>query len=384
MSGSGSRTAAVRTAVGTVWSSVTWACWRHWPTWTGYAAGAFSLLYGALGLYWTAGGDGFPFAPVDPARASGSILEGSRAEVVAPIIAVLGLIGAVVAWVMTRRARPGRLPTALVVFGWAAAVGLTLVVPDYTLIVLMAFAPLLVAFAFLGVPGEQGGIGDILYWHRTNLIIVFLGGLLWAAATLAYQRRVRGACAHCGRRHGGGHGPTRQTLLRWGRWAVLVACLAPLPYEVTRIAWYLGFPLGVSDDFLRMMQGTPGMLEVGLGCAVASAVGGVLTHGLVARWGEVYPRWIWFRAGRRVPPVLAVVPASIVALTIIPAGLMLLWTTEARGTWALWVTSLFWPVWGVGLGVATIAYHRRRRGVCHHCGEGPPAVTRAAAPASRA
>ncbi|WFE54142.1 NYN domain-containing protein [Micromonospora sp. WMMD1155] len=320
MSRSGSRAAVARATVGTVWSSVTWAWWRHWPTWAGYAAGGFSLLYGALGLYWTAGGDGFPFAPVDPSRASGSILEGSRVEVVAPIIAVLGLVGAVVAWVMTRRARPGRLPTALVLFGWAVAVGSTLVIPDYTLIVLVAFAPLLLVFAFTGVPGEQDGIGDILYWHRTNLIIVFLGGLLWAAATLAYQRRVRGACAHCGRRHGSGDGPSRQTLLRWGRWAVVAACLAPLPYEVTRIAWYLGFPLGIDEDFLRMMQGTPGMLEVGLGCAVASAVGGVLTHGLVARWGEVYPRWIWFKAGRPVPPALATVPAPTRGLPPLRAG----------------------------------------------------------------
>ncbi|MET8359125.1 NYN domain-containing protein [Micromonospora sp. NPDC005171] len=340
--------------------------WGHWPTWSGYAAAGLSLLYGGLGLYWTVGGGGFPFAPVDPAHASGSILEGSRTEVLAPIIAALGLLGAVVAWLMTRRARPGRRSVALVVFGWAMAVGLTLLVPDYTLIVLVAFAPLLLVFAFTGVPGDQGALGDILYWHRTNLIIVFVGGLLWAAATLAYRRRIRGACAHCGRRHG----PSRQTLLRWGRWAVAVACLAPLPYEVTRIAWYLGFPLGISRDFLRMMQDTPGMLEVGLGCAVASALGGVLTQGLVARWGEVYPRWIRFKAGKRVPPALAIIPASIVAVAIIPAGLMLLWTDEARGTWALYVPSLFWPVWGVALGAATIAYHLRRRGACRHCARG--------------
>ncbi|MCX5065007.1 NYN domain-containing protein [Micromonospora lupini] len=344
--------------------------WGHWPTWTGYAAAGLALIYGGLGVYWTAGGDGFPFAPVDPARASGSILEGSRAEVVAPIIAVLGLLGAVVAWVMTRRTRPGRLSTALVVVGGAVAVGLTLIIPDYTLIMLVAFAPLLLVFAVTGVPGDQGGVGDILYWHRTNLIILFLVGLLWAAATVAYRRRVRGACAYCGRRHGADPGPARQTLLRRGRWAVAIACLAPLPYEVTRIAWYLGWPLGISRDFLRMMQDTPGMLEVGLGCAIASTLGGVLTHGLVARWGEVYPRWIWFSAGKRVPPALAVVPASIVAVTIIPAGLMFLWTSEARGTWALYVPSLFWPVWGVALGAATIAYHLRRRGACRHCGLG--------------
>ncbi|MFG1869954.1 NYN domain-containing protein [Micromonospora arborensis] len=347
-----------------------WRWWAYWPVWSGYAAAAFSLLYGVLGLYWWAGRDGFPFAPIDEDHASASILEGSRVEVVAPVIAAVGLLGAVVALVMTRHARPGRLSTGLVVFGWAMAGALVLIIPDYTLIALVAFAPLLLVFAFTGVPGDQAGVGDILYWHRTNLIIIFVGGLLWAAATLAYRRRVRAACVHCGRRHGADDGPSRQTLLWWGRWGVVVACLAPLPYEVTRVAWALGLPLGITSDFLRMMQDTPGMLAAGLGCAVASAAGGVLTHGLVRRWGEVYPRWIWFRAGKRVPPALAVVPASIVSVTIIPAGLMFLWTPETRGTWALYVPSLFWIAWGVGLGVATVAYHLRRRGACRRCGLG--------------
>ncbi|WP_218617681.1 hypothetical protein [Cryptosporangium aurantiacum] len=345
--------------------------WVRWPEWSAYAAAGWSLLYGVLGLYWTAGGSGFPFAPVHEDRMSGSVLEGSRVEVVAPIMAVLGLLGAGVALVMARGTGNRRVSAALIAVGWTMAAGLTLVIPDYTLLAVLAFAPLFLVFVFTGVPGEQEGIGDILYWHRTNLIIVFVGGLLWAAATLVYQRRARAACGHCGRRSGAaGGGPSRQQLLRWGRWAVAVACLAPLPYEITRLAWYFGYPLGISPDFLRMMQDTPGMLEIGLGCAVASALGGVLTHGLVSGWGEVYPRWIWFKAGQRVPPALAVVPASIVSVTLVPAGLMMLWTTEMRDSWALYVPSLLWLAWGAGLGAATVTYHLRRRGACRHCGLG--------------
>jgi hypothetical protein len=341
--------------------------WRLWPAWSGYAATGWSLLYGALGVYWTAGGAGFPFAPVDRTHATGSVLEGSHVEVGAPIMAALGLLGAVVAVAMARGAGGSAV---LIIFGWTMAAALALVIPDYTMLAVVAFAPLLLVFAFTGVPGDQGGIGDILYWHRTNLIILFVGGLLWAAATLAYQRRSRVACQHCGRRHGSADGPSRRKLLRWGRLAVAVACLAPLLYEVTRVAWYLGYPLGVSEDFLRMMQGTPGMLDVGLGCAVASAVGGVLTHGLVARWGEVYPRWIWFKAGRPVAPALAIVPAAIVSVVVIPAGLMMLWTPQPRDGWALYVPSLLWLVWGLGLGAAAFTYHLRRRGICRHCGQG--------------
>ena len=116
------------------------------------------------------------------------------------------------------------------------------------------------------------------------------------------------------------------------------------------------------------------MLEVGLGCAVASVLGGVLTHGLVHRWGEVYPRWIWFRAGRRVPPALAVVPASIVAVSLIPAGLMNVRMGVSRTSWALTGPSVLWTVWGAALGAATLFYHLRRRGACRTCGAGRPVV----------
>jgi hypothetical protein len=343
----------------------------RWPAWSGYAAAAWSAGYGALGLYWWAGGDGFPFAPIDEAFRSGSVLEGSRTEVVAPIMAALGLVGVLAGLAMAKQIGRGRTARALLVFGWAAAVGLALVVPDYFLLALIAFGPLLVLFAFTGVPGDQGGLGDILYWHRLNLLIVFIGGLLWAAATLAYQRRIRGACAHCGRRAGpDGGGPSRESLLRWGRWAVVVTVLAPLPYEVTRVAWYLGYPLGITPDFLRMMQDTPGMLEIGLGCAVASALGGVLTHGLVHRWGEVFPRWIRFAAGKRVPPALAVVPATVVAVVLIPAGLMMIAHGMTAQTWGENGPGMLWVVWGAALGCATVLYHVRRRGGCRRCGRG--------------
>ncbi|EXG81107.1 hypothetical protein [Cryptosporangium arvum] len=357
-----------RTGTGGGW----WRLLTRWPSWAGYAAAGWSLAYGLLGVWWTVGGDGFPFGPVDEDHRTGSILEGSSAGVVAPIMAVVGLAGAVAALLMARGLLAGRWAFGLVAAGWSIAVALTLVIPDYTMLALLAFSPLLLVFAFTGVPGEQEGLGDILYWHRTNLVLLFVCGLLWAATTLAYQRRVRAACPHCGRGRGAADpGPSRETLLRWGHRAVLVAWLAPLPYEVTRVAWYLGFPLGITEDFLRMMQDTPGMLEVGLGCAVASTVGGALTNGLVSRWGEVYPRWIWFKAGRPVPPALAVVPASVVAIVLIPAGLMVVWTPELRGGgWAMSVPALLWIVWGVALGAATIAYHRRRRGTCTHCSSG--------------
>ena len=336
------------------------------PSW---AAACWSLCYAILGLYWWSGGAGFPFATIDDNHRSGSILEGSDPAVVAPVMALLGLAGAAVATYMALAPRPMRGARAVLSFGWAMAVMLALVLPDYSMLAFVAFAPLLVVFAFTGVPGPQDGIGDIMYWHRDNLLILFTGGLLWAWATVAYRRRLRGACARCGRM-AGHDGPDRARLLRWGRRAALVAVLAPVPYEVTRVAWFLGVPLGIPRDFLTMMQDTPGMLEVGLGCALASIGGGILTHGLVSRWGEVFPSWVVGLAGRRVPPMLAVVPATVVAVVLVPAGFMNLRSPVTGDTWAVTAPGILWIPWGAALGAATLAYRLRRRPPCRRCGRG--------------
>jgi hypothetical protein len=341
---------------------------KNWPLWTGYATAIWSLAYGVLGVYWAFGGAGYPFAHVEDDRATASILEGSSAHVVAPVMAAIGLGGAILAVVMTRRRAHG---WALQTIAAILAVGLALVIPDYTLIAIVALSPAIIVFAFTGIPGEQGGVGDILYWHRVNLIILFVGGVLWAATALAYHRRSRNACVSCGRSDRPAPAwTTPAAALRWGRWAVAVAVIANLPYEFTRVAWYFGWPLGISDDFHQMMADTPGMLEMGLGLAVMGLGGGILTHGLARHWGEVYPRWIWFRAGKRVPPLLAIIPASVVAVVLIPAGLMNAQLPLSGDNWALNAPGILWTVWGAALAAATYAYYLRRRTTCRRCERG--------------
>ena len=73
----------------------------RWPGWVGYAAATWSLIYGALGLYWALGGTGFPFGTAnDPEATSESILGGVQADTAAPLIAGLGLVGTVAALAM--------------------------------------------------------------------------------------------------------------------------------------------------------------------------------------------------------------------------------------------------------------------------------------------
>ncbi|MFD6585300.1 NYN domain-containing protein [Streptomyces anulatus] len=343
--------------------------WSGRPVRSGYLAIVWSALYGAAALYWALGGDGYPFERVHEDRSSGSILEPSRAELVAPVLALFCALGVVAGVLMLKNLGTGRVRKALLVYGWAAGIALALLINDYSLLGLLAFSPALLVFVFTGVPGPQD-MGDILYWHRGNLMILFVGGLLWVAATLAYQRRTNGQCVYCGRSP---HGPGRWTdavrLRTWGRRAVWLAVLSTLPYDITRIAWYFGWPLGITDEFLKEMQDTPGMLEMGLALGVVSTLGSLLMHGLIARWGEVWPRWVWWKKGRTIHPATAVVPAGIVAVALVPGGLMAVRGFEAA-SWGITGPAILWAVWGVALGAATHLYYLRRRGVCRSCGQG--------------
>ncbi|CAM5261573.1 NYN domain-containing protein [Streptomyces californicus] len=172
-----------------------WPGWSAWPDWSGRLAVVWSALYGAAALYWAFGGDGFPYERVHEDRSSGSILEPSRAEIVAPVLFVFCALGVVVGLLMLRRAGTGRARTALLAYGWTAGIALALLIPDYSLLGLLVFSPVLGSCSpFTGVPGPQD-MGDILYWHRGNACCIRLRRrrLLWAAATLAYRRQHRRA-----------------------------------------------------------------------------------------------------------------------------------------------------------------------------------------------
>ncbi|WP_157549954.1 NYN domain-containing protein [Nonomuraea candida] len=342
-----------------------------WPHWAGYAAAAWSLGYGALGLFWALGGDGFPFGRDDPDWEPGlSVLGDATRETAAPVIAVLGALGAVAGLAIARGARRGR--ALLLGFGWAATLTLTVVLTDNRVLMLVAYAPLLAVFAFTGVPGGQQ-LSELVPWSRVNLFVLLVGGLLWALAALAHQRRTAARCPACGRgEHGSARWATAQAARRWGLWAAVVAAIIPALYDASRLAWAVGIPLGITEEFWRWLDQT-GLRWGGLFLSLMGVGGAILTLGLVQRWGEVYPRWIWFRAGRPVPPMLAVVPASIVSLIVLSAGLTYWRLRMVHGfddwdMWATWATSLVWPLWGIALAVATLAYHLRRRGGCQVCG----------------
>jgi hypothetical protein len=362
-------------------ASMAFRRWRRWPGWIEYAAAAWSLVYGALGLYWALGGAGFPFGTENDPDAALSVLGGVQAESGAPVIAALGLAGAVAAVAMARRRGRGMVRSALLGFAWGAAAILALLIPDYRVLVGVAYTPIVMIGAPFGWPPGVS-ILDAFPWPVVNQFFCIAGGLLWTATAVAYGRRTRGACGYCGRTDAGSGWTAPDEAARWGRWTVYVAVVIPVLYALTRWAWALGIPLGISEKFLREGQ------EIGLWWAGASlatiAVGGaILTLGLVQKWGEVFPRWIPFLRGRRVPIWFAVIPASLVSVLVTTAGLMFVRLTLtgklgailgegvlSAENWAALAPELLWPVWGVALGAATLAYYYRRRDKCKHCGRG--------------
>jgi hypothetical protein len=261
----------------------------------------------------------------------------------------------------------------LVGFAWALT-ALAVVVPDSRPLMALARTPTVLAGMPFGWPDDVGFFEPGMFaWPVANQLLIMLGGALWAATGLAYQRRAQDACSFCGRTDTVTGWTTPASAARWGRWAVAVAIVIPILYALTRWAWTFGIPLGVSDEFLREeARETPHIWLAGALLATIAVAGAGLTLGLVQRWGEVYPSWFPFLGGKRVRPRTAIIPGSVVALLVFTAGLhgiraqLLGYYPEGSGlgeeNWGTTAPGLLWPLWGAALAAGVLAYHLRRRG----------------------
>ncbi len=328
---------------------------RRWTDWIGYAAAAWAAGYATLALIWTVTGEGFPFGTGNPE--SIGLRRGLPADVGAPLFAGGLLATTVVALVMAGGARPsGPARTALLGIGWLVTAILLVIVPEPDVLALLGYAPVLIVGAPFGWPPEVD-YAKVFDWSLFNQAFAIAGGFLLAATVLAWQRRTRT----------GTDMPawtTPAALARWGRWAVHVAMAIPLVYAASRYAWLLRIPLFASDEFVEELH-ADGAAWAGAWLATFAVIGAVLTLGLVQRWGERFPRWMIGLAGKPVPVMLAVAPASLVSVLVTAAGLALssrpgIFAGVVDGIW-IHVPQLLWPVWGLALGAATLAYYLRRR-----------------------
>jgi hypothetical protein len=162
------------------------------------------------------------------------------------------------------------------------------------------------------------------------------------------------------------HGPAAtgyRPVPRWARrWAYAAVALPVAGWAVPHGLWLLGVPFGVSaaelDDMHRNLT-----TVTGAAITLVPPLVGLLVLGLVQRWGQQFPRWMPGLGGRRVPRLLAVVPAGLVAISLITYGVLSLAVmigepdlSRVLEGWAFSATVLVFLGWGVALGVTTIGY----------------------------
>ncbi|MFI6596915.1 hypothetical protein ACIBHX_11710 [Nonomuraea sp. NPDC050536] len=327
---------------------------------TARLAAAWAIVYGGLGIAWALGMPGFPWGRTDPDPDGAlSILAGLTPDPGGWWIAATCALTAAIALALPTRTSSitpvGPVRRVATGMAWVLAAFLIVVVPDSRLMMGAAYTPMFVFVApFLDGPWGAITLADLWPWPVLNQLLCVLGGILLAAAALRGGRQTRGRWT------------TPSSAAHWGRWAVTIAVATPVLYCATRWSWALGIPLGVSRDFLEQSaKESPGIWMAGAYLASFGALGGLLTLGLTQRWGEIFPRWIPGLRGRRVPPLLAIIPAGFVSVIITVAGLTYVrlalsgrWSWDS---WGAWFPECFWPIWGAALAAAALAYHLRRR-----------------------
>lgn len=246
---------------------------------------------------------------------------------------------------LARRFAGGRTAQRPLVIG-AALLGLLTL--DHTLLMLLGYLPMVVV--------------GLLTGHTAGLAALVSPGLGVQVAVAAGAVTLLLAL----RRHAPAEPPedAQQALAaataRTRRWTT-IAMEAPLVYALTRLLMVVEAPgFGGFDEVTRL---------AGLGLALASIGGAILTWGLIRPWGEQFPRWMVGLAGRRVPPDLAVIPALVVAGLVLAASRGVLvgmldappeaWDTVTRAP-LVSLPHLLWPLWGVALTLAALSYQRRR------------------------
>ena len=355
---------------------------RDWQRWAPYAVVGWSLIYAALGIYWAVGGRGFPYTPEALSGGMGPLVGRFGPGVAWIVVMMAGIPATALGMAMVRGVRNTVLRPLFITAGMLLAGVLLLLMTGLNLLVKVGYIPAAVFGHFTAEKG-QAYLEAWTQWATIHQLLCLIGGFLWLAATVRYARLSGDACLYCGRQDTPEGWTSPNKAARWGRIALYVAMIAPVFYAITRYAWALGIPLGMSEEYLRQGQASRTWI-VGVSIATFGLVGAVLMLGLVQRWGEAFPRWMIGLAGRRVPIALAVVPASLASVLLIVGGIgiwaglpQMVANLGASGVEGIEVIgaiifqvgpTLLFPVWGVALAVATLGYYFRRCGPCNVCG----------------
>ncbi|MFF4384083.1 hypothetical protein [Kitasatospora sp. NPDC001547] len=174
------------------------------------------------------------------------------------------------------------------------------------------------------------------------------------------------------------HGTPAPGVPRWAVRTGYAITLAVLPSCLWRIGGFI-LDLPLLEHGPTPPDRAAGSFDGGwayiLALSVVSEGLALLCFGLVARWGEVWPRWVPVLGGRPVPVLAAVVPAGLgsAALMVFPYSMVMFsFGLTIRGDRDLglithgWQTAVFWAsylplaAWGPLLAALTVHYYRRR------------------------
>jgi hypothetical protein len=241
---------------------------------------------------------------------------------------------------------------AVLAAGWAVTAAILVACP---LVLLDIVGGLL---AGLGIPVDL-----VSFASRAGMLS---GALLLAAASLSYQREMRGGCQRCGRTRPAVRDEQTPAWAWWAAYLAVAGC-------VVRIAAQLSVGFG---DIMYETGASLIVFEAGFILA-----GTLLPLALVHRFGLVWPGWVLPLAGRRVPRWLVLGPGLVFGgmMTLYfgfglaqMVGELVSGTAEygdGIGSAAfLWTSVLAYLVWGVGLTVASVARFRATRPSCRTCG----------------
>lgn len=309
-----------------------------WRRWASQAVLGWALGYGSLRIYWALGEAPSP-SPA-PARTDLIAFTGWWSVV---------LCGAAAAVVLALRSAPWSRPLA--VAAWCVAVALV-----------AASALLLLDVLGIILPGIGVTVDLVAFLSRAACLA---GGVLVGATALSYQRHWRGACLACGSTgemvpSAGATGPPWWAWL--AAWTAVAGCLVRLLAQLAA---------GFGSELLGG-GGTVLLFEAGFMLA-----GTVLPLALVYRWGRVFPAWLPMVGDRGVPRWVVLGPAlglgvgmtAYFGLTMVQVALETFSGTweQAAGSeplWFYWVAVPAYLAWGMGLGLAALAYPRATRPPC--------------------
>lgn len=358
------------------------------------SAAVGSTLIAMVGVLWRVDPGAYPFGPADDG-ADASLLAATSAGLGGWLAIGVGALGVFTAGCLAYA--HGRVAQSLVGAAVLQAIVLGLLVPDLQVLVLVAYLIALVVppallgaklrdglrnsrtrwwlvtalcgVVALGVAGEvlRGdtlvefgeGVGGGLANAGARPLYLFLAlavAMCWVAVVVAYVRAT-----------GPNHAvaASRAWIERWGVTATWVAVLCPMPYVLSRLTWFTPWPLladGADED--------PALRLTGILLGLVAECCAWLTLGLIRPRGEVFPGWVPFVGGRKVPVMAAVIPGLSGALLLTIAGRSTIQQslfTSDLGALMRWLDLLMLPLWlwGPALAIATLAYWQRRDAARH-------------------